>query len=137
MAQQDPRTDPLVPAHDRELARERSPDAARAGVAQSLGLHPLVAFGMFACDWMLFGSEAGSAGVALTLTIPIALALTIPSILIQRYSFGDRWGAAIGKGLLVGVLTAIPMPIGSPVTLAGGVIGLLRPKKRGASTPSP
>ncbi|MEZ4298736.1 MAG: hypothetical protein R3B70_27545 [Polyangiaceae bacterium] len=96
----------------------------RAKLAQALGLHPLVAFGMFACDWMLFGAEAGTAGVGLAITIPVALALTIPSVLIQRYSFGDVWGAAIGKGVLVGVLTAIPMPIGSAVTLAGGVIGL-------------
>lgn len=101
-----------------------------AGVAQALGLHPLVAFGMFACDWMLFGGEAGSAGVGLAITIPIALALVIPSILVQRYSFKDGWGAAIGKGLLVGVLTAIPMPIGSPVTFAGGVLGLLRPRAK-------
>ena len=61
--------------------------------------------------------------------VRFALALTLPCILIQRYSFKDGWGAAIGKGLLVGVLTAIPLPLGSPATLAGGVIGLLRPAK--------
>src|SRR5262245_1109415 len=111
--------------HGDDLAPAGARDSRRAALARSLGLHPLVAFGMFACDWMLFGGEAGSAGVGLALTVPIALALMIPCILIQRYSFGDRWGAALGKGLLVGVLTAIPLPIGSPVTLAGGVIGLL------------
>ncbi len=112
--------------------------SARERLSRSLGLHPLVAFGMFACDWMLFGGEAGSAGIGLAITIPIALALMVPCILIQRYSFKDGWGTAIGKGLLVGVLTAIPMPIGSPVTLAGGVFGLLRPGKpaRPRSLPS-
>ncbi len=112
------------------VPRDVRQSVPRAGVAQALGLHPLVAFGMFACDWMLFGGEAGSAGVGLAITIPIALALTIPSILVQRYSFKDGWGAAIGKGLLVGVLTAIPMPIGSPITFAGGVLGLLRPRAK-------
>lgn len=122
IAPQGPRPDDLAPPAARE--------SARAGLARSLGLHPLVAFGMFACDWMMFGGEAGSVGIGLAITIPIALALSIPSMLVQRYSYGDPWGAAIGKGLLVGVLTAIPMPIGSPVTLAGGVLGLLRPKKK-------
>ena len=110
-------------------------EGARAGLARSLGLHPLVAFGMFAADWMLFGGEASTGGIGLAVTIPVALALSIPSALIQRYSYGDGWGAAIGKGLLVGVLTAIPMPIGSPVTLAGGVLGLLRPKRKKALPP--
>ncbi len=107
----------------------RASAGIRARLAHAVGLHPLVAFGMFACDWMLFGGEAGSGGIGLAITVPVALALTIPCVLIQRYSFGDRWGAALGKGLLVGVLTAIPMPLGSPATLAGGVIGLLRPGK--------
>jgi hypothetical protein len=92
---------------------------------------------MFAADWMLFGGEAGTAGVALAVTMPIALALMVPSVLIQRYSYGDPWGGAIGKGLLVGVLTAIPMPIGSAFTLIGGVIGLLGPKKKPAPAQLP
>jgi hypothetical protein len=133
MAQQAPRSDELASPEPREDTREN----ARTKLARTLGLHPLVAFGMFACDWMLFGGEAATAGVGLTVTIPIALALVIPSVLLQRYSYGDRWGASIGKGLLVGVLTAIPMPIGSPVTLVGGVLGLLGPKKRPALTGKP
>ena len=106
------------------------PESTRARLARLLGLHPLVAFGMFACDWMLFGGEVGSGGVGLAVTIPVALALTVPCLLVQRFSFRDTWGAAIGKALMVGVLTAIPMPLGSPVTLAGGVIGLLGPRRK-------
>lgn len=137
MPRRDPEPADLAPAPPRDLAPPSRRDSARARLAQSLGLHPLVAFGMFAADWMLFGGEAGSGGIGLVVTIPVALALAIPSVLIQRYSFGDHWGAAIGKGLLVGVLTAIPMPIGSPVTLAGGVIGLLGPKKKGRGEQEP
>ncbi len=113
-----------------EITPARASANVREKLAHAVGLHPLVAFGMFACDWMLFGGEAGSAGVGLAITVPVALALTIPCILLQRFSFKDGWGAAIAKGLLVGVLTAIPMPLGSPATLAGGVIGLLRPAKK-------
>lgn len=120
----------LEKAQTAEITPARASANVREKLAHAVGLHPLVAFGMFACDWMLFGGEAGSAGVGLAITVPVALALTIPCILLQRFSFKDGWGAAIAKGLLVGVLTAIPMPLGSPATLAGGVIGLLRPAKK-------
>lgn len=119
----EPRSTELAPpGHEAETGRAR--------LARSLGLHPLVAFAMFACDWMLFGGEAGSLGVGLAVTIPVALALTIPCVLVQRYSFKDTWGAALGKGLLVGVLTAIPLPIGSPLTLAGGILGFFKPRPK-------
>lgn len=91
--------------------------------ASAIGLHPLVAFGMVAADMMLFGGEMASGGVGLAVTIPIALALTVPCVLLQRYSYGDTWGEAFGKGIMVGVLTAIPFPIGSPVTILGAIVG--------------
>lgn len=114
-----------------ELAREPASGAVepakKGGTwANMVGLHPFVAFGMVAVDMMLFGGEAATGGVALTVTIPIALALTVPCVLLQKYSFGDNWGAALGKGLMVGVLTAIPFPIGSPVTILGAILGWRR-----------
>jgi hypothetical protein len=35
----------------------------------------------------------------------------------------EQWGLAIGKGLLVGLLTAIPTSIPSIITITGGVLG--------------
>lgn len=135
------------PAADRPLAEAAAtstatsastePTSSRERLARALGLHPLVAFGMIAADWMMFGGEAGSGGVGIAITIPVAIALTIPCILIQRFSFGDAWGGAIGKGLMVGVLTAIPMPLGSPLTLAGGVMGLLGGSRKKAPAALP
>jgi hypothetical protein len=122
MTSQRPPSEPSAEATGQETTRER--------LARSLGLHPLVAFGMFACDWMLFGGEVGTGGVGLAVTIPVALALVVPCVLLQRYAFRDSWGAALGKGLMVGVLTAIPMPIGSPATAIGGVLGLLAPRPK-------
>ena len=101
---------------------------ARATWASMIGLHPFVAFGMIAVDMMLFTEEATTVGVALAITIPIALALSVPCVLLQRYSYGDSWGAAIGKGLMVGVLTAIPFPIGSPLTVVGAIAGFRHKK---------
>lgn len=90
---------------------------------QLFGLHPFVGFGMFAVDWMIFGSTAATAGLGLVVTTPIAIMLSVPCVLIQRYSFNDPWGAALGKGLLVGVLTAVPSPLPSVVPLATGALG--------------
>ncbi len=93
---------------------------------QTYGLHPLVGFGMFAIDWMLFGEEAATLGVGWAISIPVALVLTIGCTLIQKYEYKDEWGAAIGKSLLIGLLTAIPTAIPSIVALGGGVIGTIK-----------
>ncbi len=87
------------------------------------GLHPLVGFGMFATDLMLFGVEAGTFEIGWLVTVPVAIFLTIPSVLIQKYNYKDDWGSAIGKGMLVGVLTAIPTALPSAVPFIGGVLG--------------
>ncbi len=94
-----------------------------ARVSQTFGLHPLVGFGMFAVDSMLFGGTIVTGGTGWVVTVPIALALSIPCILLQKHSFGDGWGTATGKGLLIGVLTAIPTPLPSIISVGGGILG--------------
>src|SRR5215471_6401685 len=93
---------------------------------QTFGLHPLVGFSLFAVDSALFASEVVTIEATWALTIPIGLALTIPAILLQKQAYGDSWRASIGKGLIVGILTAIPLPIASLMTLSGGVLGTAR-----------
>lgn len=116
---------PLAAQHEAPPAPvSPQPLHAPGSWASMIGLHPLVAFGMVAVDMMLFTEEAVTVGVALALTIPIALALTVPCVLLQRYAYGDSWGAAMGKGMMVGVLTAIPFPIGSPFTIVAAIVGL-------------
>ena len=95
-------------------------------LSKSFGLHPLVGFGMFAIDMMLFGAETITFELTWPISIAVGAALTIPSILIQRHSFKDEWGAAIGKGLLVGVLTGIPTALPSLVPLVGGALGTMQ-----------
>jgi len=95
-------------------------------LSQSLGLHPLVGFGMFAVDMMLFGAETLTFELTWPISVAVGAALTIPSILIQRHSFKDSMGASIGKGMLVGVLTAIPTPLPALVPLLGGTLGTIQ-----------
>ncbi len=92
-------------------------------LCQLLGLHPLVGFGMFVIDWMLFVAEGGTLGASWVISIAIAIALTIPCILLQRYGFKDEWGLAIGKGLLIGCITSIPTALPSLIPLFGGGLG--------------
>jgi hypothetical protein len=96
---------------------------------KTMGLHPLVGFGMLVVDWMLFAAEGSTLGGSWIVSVGIAIALTVPCILIQRYGFKDEWGFAIGKGLLIGCLTAIPAPLPSVVPFLGGVFGVLAPSK--------
>lgn len=90
---------------------------------QMMGLHPLVGFGMFAIDWMLFTAEGGTFGASWGISIGVAIALTIPCILIQKRGFKDDWGLAIGKGMMIGVITAIPTALPAVVPLVGGALG--------------
>ncbi len=90
---------------------------------RTVGLHPLTAFGMIVVDWMLFAAEGATLNAAWPVSIGVAIALTVPCILLQRYGYKDSWGLAIGKGMIVGVLTAIPTPLPSVVSLTGGALG--------------
>jgi hypothetical protein len=92
-------------------------------VCKIMGLHPLVGFGMFAVDWMLFTAEAGTLGASWVISIGVAVVLTIPSVLIQKYGFKEEWGLAIGKGLMIGCMTAIPTALPSIVPFVGGALG--------------
>jgi len=89
-----------------------------------LGLHPLSAFAMVAIDWMLFSGEVVTVAVSWPVSIGVAVGLTVPCILIQRYGMKEAWGLAVGKGLLIGVLTAIPTSLPSIATFGGGLLGL-------------
>lgn len=104
-------------------------------VLQKFGIHPLVAFTMVCIDTMLFlpTEVMATAGAPITegftlvvselILVLIAIFLTIPAVLLQKYHYKDCWGVALGKGFIVGLLTAIPTPLPSLMTGALGVIG--------------
>ena len=81
----------------------------------------LVALGMICVDMMLFVPDA--TGIGWLISCIVAASLTIPSRLIQKFGYKDNWGMAIGKGMIVGVLTAIPTPLPAAITATGGLLG--------------
>jgi phosphate/sulfate permease len=98
----------------------------RESFCQTFGLHPVIGFGLFTVDSVLFASEVATFEATWALTIPIGILLTAFSVLAQKRLYGDSWRAALGKGVLVGVLTAIPLPIASLSTLIAGIIGVAK-----------
>ena len=91
-------------------------------ILRQLGFHPLVAFSMICVDVMLTAADLMTAA---TVSVAVAAVLTIPCVLLQRYAYRDPWGIAVGKGLIVGILTAIPTPLPSIITGVGGVLGTI------------
>ena len=90
---------------------------------RAFGLHPAVALAVIIVDWMLFGSDITVVGWGLSCAV--AMALTVPCVLFQRYAYQDNWGLALAKGIFIGIITAIPTPLPSLLTGAGGLLGLV------------
>ena len=96
---------------------------------RKFGIHPLVAVGLVAVDFMLFSADLLVVGWIISCLV--ATALMVPAILIQHFSYKDSWGNAIAKGIVVGVLTAIPTPLPAVITGTGGMMGLISMLKPG------
>lgn len=130
--------DPITADYGTDKLKEEN--AAGAGgfarFAHAYGLHPLVAVAMLATDQMLFITlELPTLEALSIVSMAVGLVLTLPCILIQRYSYKDDWGAACGKGLMVGALTAIPTSLPSIITAGWGILGLIGMRARPTGLP--
>jgi hypothetical protein len=107
------------------------PPAAR-GFAASFGLDPRVALLTVLIDLMANSATIVSAGLLYEVELGAAVVLTFIAYKAQRAWYGDNRDSALIKALIVGLLTAIPVPISPLFALPGGAIGLLRllPGKR-------
>jgi len=93
---------------------------------QTFGLHPLTAMGLFVVDWMLFAEEVATAGIGWVISLPVGMVLGFAAILIQKLAYKDETMPAVAKGLLVGLLTAIPTPLSSLGLLPLAAFGAIR-----------
>lgn len=93
--------------------------------AHRCGLHPLVAVMMFALDFMLFTTfEAPSMELLWLVSAFFGCAAILPCALIQKHAYGDSTGAAWGKAMAVGLLTACPTPLPAFLTAGWGIVGV-------------
>ena len=102
------------------------------GFGQVFGLDPRVAFLTVVVDAMLFGGDVATMGAGALLSLPAGVVLGVITYKAQRHWYGDDRESALIKGLVVGLLTAIPTSLPGLLTIPSGLIGLahmLRRKK--------
>lgn len=104
--------------------------STHGGFLQLAGLHPLIAGAVVTVDAMLFGGSVITGGIGWIASIPVGLVLGFATTLVQKGNYNDSNDIAVGKGLVVGVLTAIPTALPGVITGTSGVIGLASLVKR-------
>jgi hypothetical protein len=107
--------------------------AAARGFMSTFGLDPRVALLTVMVDLMANSATIVSAGLLYEVELGAAVVLTLIAYKAQRAWYGDDRDSALIKALIVGLLTAIPVPITPLFALPGGAIGLLRLFRRGGS----
>jgi hypothetical protein len=100
--------------------------AASGGLMQMLALQPKVAVLTVLVDVMVFSGDTASLEVLLPLGIAISAVLGFIVYKIQRKEGGDDHDTALIKGLTIGLLTAIPVPLSPFIAIPGGLIGIVK-----------
>jgi hypothetical protein len=127
---------PTVPPHIVRQFQPESPDGpdesmathrnASQGLAQTFGLDPRAAILTVIVDLMVFGADTISFETLLPLGVAVAAVLGYIVYRIQRSSYGDEKESAVTKGLIIFLLTAIPVPLSPIIAIPGGVIGVVK-----------
>jgi hypothetical protein len=95
------------------------------GFAQVFGLDPRIAFLTFVVDIMLFGGELMSLGLLVPMALAVGIVLGFVTYRAQMKWYGDDRENALIKGVIVGLLTAIPTPLPAIVAIPSGIVGLI------------
>jgi hypothetical protein len=103
---------------------------APRGFVATFGLDPRVALLTVMVDLMANSATIVSAGLLYEVELGAAVVLTFIAYKAQRAWYGDDRDSALIKASIVGLLTAIPVPITPLFALPGGAIGLLRLLRR-------
>jgi hypothetical protein len=100
--------------------------AARHGFIQTFGLDIRAAGLALIVDNMVFAGTIASVGALYAVEIVAGCILGFITYKIQRHWYGDGHDSALIKGLAVGLLTAIPVPLTTTLTVGpAGLLGLL------------
>ncbi len=104
-------------------SQNSAPAVRRGGFVQTFGLDVRVAALAVVVDILAFGGDIISLGVLYIVELGSAIVLTFVTYKIQRAWYGDDHDSALIKALIIGLLTAIPVPITWLVAGPGGLIG--------------
>jgi len=81
-------------------------------------------------DLMVFGGDVISLGLLIPLGIAVGGVLGFIVYKIQSHWYKDDHQSAVIKALIVGLLTAIPVPLGPVIAIPGGLLGIVNSLKR-------
>jgi len=89
-------------------------------------LHPLAAFTIIALDGVFGTVEILDPFALIFTSIGVGFLGFVSTALVQRHLAREGWGAAIAKGMVMGVLAGVPYPvvgtaIGVPLLVWAGV----------------
>ena len=102
-----------------------NPANPHSGFAQVFGLDPRIALLTVVVDTMLFGGQLATLGASTIVSVPAGIVLGLITYRAQRHWYGDDRESAMLKGLIVGLLTAIPTSLPGLLTIPSGIVGLL------------
>jgi len=102
-----------------------NPAHQHSGFAQVFGLDPRIALLTVVVDTMLFGGTVATLGASTVVSVPAGIVLGLITYRAQRHWYGDDRESAMLKGLIVGLLTAIPTSLPGLLTIPSGIVGLL------------
>lgn len=100
------------------------------GFGQLFGLQPRIAILMLVVDSMLFGGTVMTLGLLIPVSLAAGAILGFITFRAQMRWYGDDREAALIKGLIVGLLTAIPTPLPPLLYLPSGIVGLIHNRQK-------
>jgi hypothetical protein len=125
--------------HQAEYSGPQAQPASK-GLDQIFGIDPRIAFLAFIVDLMLFGTAAGTMGLALPVLIPLSI---MAGIVLGRITYkaqmkwyGDDHDSAMIKAGIIGLLTAIPVGIPAVVWIPSGLLGWFHNARKKLSLPN-
>jgi hypothetical protein len=101
------------------------------GFTQLFGLDPRIAFLMFVVDLMLFSGAVFTLGLLIPIAVVAGMVLGFITYRAQIKWYGDDRETALIKGVIVGLLTAIPTPLPAVVYVPSGILGLIHMARSG------
>jgi hypothetical protein len=104
--------------------------AASKGLAQMFGLDIRAAILAVLVDLMVFTGDVASLGSLLPFSLCVAGALGFITYKIQRRWYGDDHDSALIKAMIIGLLTAIPVPLTPLIAIPSGMVGIVKAIRR-------
>jgi len=132
-------SDARVPARfATRVLKTPNPPTAKAAprhFGQWFGLDPRIAFLTLIVDMMLNAGDVITAGLLLPVSISAGVVLGYIAYRAQINWYGDDKESAAIKGLILGLLTAIPTPLPELLYIPAGIVGLFHGFRRKISQP--